>query len=49
LEDNNVLNNLFNDEEKNNFIEIEKENSNYPIHPEEDYNKAIERGAKLPI
>jgi hypothetical protein len=24
LEDNNVLNNLFNDEEKNNFIEIEK-------------------------
>jgi hypothetical protein len=43
LEDNNVLNNLFNDEEKNNFIEIEKENSKYPIHPEEDYNKAIEQ------
>lgn len=43
LEDKDVLSNLFSDEEKNNFIEIIKENSNYPIHPEEDYNKALEQ------
>jgi hypothetical protein len=43
IEDKDVLSNLFSDEEKNNFIEMIKENSNYPIHPEEDYNKALEQ------